>query len=397
MRSAGMLPLLLVLALGVVDTTAVFAQDVTLSGQVRPRYESRDPVAGVRDDFISMRTRLTAAAAFESGLSIFAQVQDVRLFGEESHPLFDYSANGLDMHQGYLRLQLEEWSWLTTTIGRLETPLGGERLIGAVGWAQQAQSFDGVRFDVQRGRLHLVAAGFIVSEASAAGVDEDEDLFTIYGTVDDVGPGVLEVYWINDRTSAATESNEHLFGSRYIFGGSIFGRVEATLENGTRNDTDVSAFLLGGRAGTAFDEGRLTATLWYDYLSGDDPDTPELEVFNTLYGTNHKFYGFADLFLNIPANTGGAGLQDMAVKLGYQPLDKLSTALAVHSFRAAAGSGLTDSHFGEEIDVTVTHPYSSNLTASLGFSYVFQADGLAEIGRLDEDMTWLYVMLNATF
>ena len=32
-----------------------------------------------------------------------------------------------------------------------------------------------------------------------------------------------------------------------------------------------------------------------------------------------------------------------------------------------------------------------------GFSYVFQDEGLAEIGRLDEDMAWTYVMINATF
>jgi hypothetical protein len=32
-----------------------------------------------------------------------------------------------------------------------------------------------------------------------------------------------------------------------------------------------------------------------------------------------------------------------------------------------------------------------------GLSYVFAADGFAEIGRLSEDMTWLYIMLNASF
>ena len=30
-------------------------------------------------------------------------------------------------------------------------------------------------------------------------------------------------------------------------------------------------------------------------------------------------------------------------------------------------------------------------------SYVFQNDGWAEIGRLDKDLTWFYVMLDANF
>ena len=50
-----------------------------------------------------------------------------------------------------------------------------------------------------------------------------------------------------------------------------------------------------------------------------------------------------------------------------------------------------------ELDLTIQHLYSDHLSATFGFSYVKQADGLAEIGRLSEDMTWLYVMMNATF
>lgn len=394
----GCMLVLMVVASAPVGVMPAAAQDLTVTGQVRPRYEYRDPVGGEKDDFSSMRTRLAVRSVTESGLTVFAQLQDVRLFGEEGHPLFDYSADGLDLHQGYLRFQGQRAPWLTTTVGRMESPLGGERLIGAVGWAQQGQSFDGVRFDIQTDRTHWVVSGFIVGEDSAPAAGREEDLLSIYGTIEDVGPGHLEVYWLNDRISAGTESDEHLIGSRYVFGGSIFGRAEATIARGTRADSDVSAYMFGGRAGTLLgDEGQLSATVWYDYLSGDDPDTQDIEVFNTFFGTNHKFYGFADLFLNIPSHTGGAGLQDLAVKLLYRPDADLSVGLDVHTFRAADGSSLTDSHFGEEVDLTVTRPYMENLTATFGLSRVFQADGLAEIGRLSESMTWFYVMLNATF
>jgi len=53
-----------------------------------------------------------------------------------------------------------------------------------------------------------------------------------------------------------------------------------------------------------------------DYLSGDDgEDETKYKVFNTLYATNHKFYGFMDYFLNLPVHTYGKGLMDMHGKL----------------------------------------------------------------------------------
>ncbi len=384
----------LILAVG---ASPVSAQDVALSGQVRPRYEFRDPVAGGLDDFTSMRVRLGVDALIEPGLAVFVQVQDVRIWGEESHPLFDFSADALDLHQGYLRFRGQGWGWLTTTVGRMESVLGGQRLLGAVDWTQQGQSFDGLRFDVDAGRSDWVFLAFAVSDDSAPGVTNEEELYGAYGTVDGIGPGALDLYWLYDRISGTVESDEHFVGARYVFGGDVVGRMEGTYALGTRDGVDVRAFLVGGRVGSTFAGGRLTATLWYDYLSGDDPATPEVEVFRTLYATNHKFYGFADLFLNIPAHTGGAGLQDLALKLLFRPTDVLQLNLDLHSFRAAEGGGLTDTRFGEEIDLTVRHRYSSHLSATFGLSHVLQGPGLAEIGRLGQDMTWVYVMLDATF
>ena len=64
------------------------AQDVNISGQIRPRYEYRDPVDGAKDAFTSMRVRIGLKAEVDRNLSLFVQMQDVRLFGEETHPFF---------------------------------------------------------------------------------------------------------------------------------------------------------------------------------------------------------------------------------------------------------------------------------------------------------------------
>jgi hypothetical protein len=373
------------------------AQESVMSGQVRPRHEFRDPSGGGRDDFTSMRVRLGLLTTFDDGLSILVQAQDVRIWGEEGHPLFDYRADNIDLHQGYLRYRAESSPWLTTTIGRMETNFGGQRLIGAVDWAQQGQSFDGVRFNAESGRASWSFVGFTVSDETLVTVDEDEKLYGAYGTFADVGPGALDVYWFYDRLRGAANSDEQLFGARYAFSGDVSGRLEASFEAGSRADVDVSAYMLGARLGRTFSDGKFSSTLWYDYLSGDDASTPESEVFNTFFGTNHKFYGFADLFLNIPAHTAGAGLQDLALKLAWSPRPDLSVAVDVHSFRAAQQGVLSESHFGDEVDLSLRHGFSGHLLGAMGFSYVIQDQALAEIGRLSEDLSWFYLMLNATF
>ena len=121
------------------------AQQVTLGGQVRPRFEYREP-AGNRDDgATSMRVRVNLSALLERNVQAFIQLQDVRFFGEETNTLGDFSADNFDLHQGYLELNHSGDAGFALRVGRQEVNFGGERLVGAVGWTQQARSFDGAR------------------------------------------------------------------------------------------------------------------------------------------------------------------------------------------------------------------------------------------------------------
>jgi Alginate export len=375
----------------------VSAQQVTMHGQVRPRYEFKDPSGGGQDEFTSMRVRLGLQAVLDDNVSIFLQAQDVRIWGEETHPLRDFSADNFDLHQGYLRYKGKDLEWMTATIGRMETNFGGQRLVGAVGWTQQAQSFDGVRIDgaADWGKVSMIA--YKIGDETAPAVEADHELYGAYATVADVGPGGMDLYWLYDRTEGISRGNEHSLGARYAFSGAWSGRLEGTYQTGTRAGTDVSAYMFGARLGRALADGKAGVTLWYDYLSGDDAATADTEVFNTLFATNHKFYGFADVFLNIPKNTGGAGLQDMAVKFNWKPRPAIRFAADLHSFSAAEQGTLSDSHFANELDLTLSHRYTENLSATVGFSYVDQDAALAEVGRLSENMTWFYVMLDAIF
>ncbi len=387
-----------VVALGMISPLA--AQEVTFRGQIRPRTEFRDPAAEGAQSFTSMRVRVTMAALLEDDVSIVIQLQDVRIFGEETSTLGDFSADNLDLHQGFVDMGRFESAATAVRIGRQEVKLGGERLVGAVGWTQQARSFDGarVRFNRDWGSVDFI--GFKTAESLAEKVGTDAEFVGVYATVSSMESGALDLYGFYQRVREQADVDQATLGARFAgSGGRIDYRAEASLQVGDRGGDDVRAFMLGGRVGFGMgpaNKGRIT--LWYDYLSGDDtPGDGKARVFDTMFATNHKFYGFADLFLNIPVQTAGLGLQDFAVKGSLQARNDVKLGLDLHSFRLAKRGGTTTAHLAEEIDFTVTHRHSSNLGITGGLSVVIQADGFADIGRLTENATWGYLMLNATF
>ena len=398
----------LTLLLAALPTSAI-AQEVDLKfgGQVRPRFEYRDPLPlqdGSAESFTSMRTRFDVRAGLEDNLVIFVQIQDVRLWGSETNTLFDFSANGLDIHQAYVDLGLAEDGGFMGRFGRQEVKFGGERLVGPVNWAQQARAFDGIRVGSSgsMGDIDFFAAK--LQDRQAGDIEQEADLVSAYGTWDISDTQDLDLYWLFDSRAddednpGDTSTDRHTFGARWV--GSVAGfkyRAEGSYQVGTLAGSNLNAFMFGGRLAYVFgNKGDIT--LWYDYLSGDgDLTDGEVKVFDTLFATNHKFYGFADLFLNIPLHTGGRGLQDLAIKGTFRPYADWLLRLDLHSFNMADKGPLASGRFGEEIDLVGSWKYNRYLNLSAGFSYIFQADGWAEIGRLSEDMTWVYIMLDAKF
>ncbi len=69
-----------------------------------------------------------------------------------AYPLGDFSGDHLDIHQALLRWTPQSAAWFSATVGRQRTAYGGQRLLGAVDWAQQARAFDGARIDLTSDR-----------------------------------------------------------------------------------------------------------------------------------------------------------------------------------------------------------------------------------------------------
>jgi len=339
-------------------------------------------------------------AKLDRNVTAFVQIQDVRFWGEESNTLLDFAANGFDLHQGYIDLRSNGPTEFSGRAGRQDVAFGGQRLVGTVDWVQQGRVFDGLMLGADGSGFKLSMFGSVLANDITAAHDNDEYFAAAYGQWKKAGPGRLDLYGLyNSVPTDSVKTSQLTMGARWWGqAGIIRYRLEGSYQTGQRNTVDVSAYMVGARLAAVFANGTADVTLWYDYLSGDnDTSDDKVKVFSTLFATNHKFYGLADYFLNIPLHTAGRGLQDIALKGSWKAHSDVTLRTELHSFHAAQSEGLTSGHFGEEIDLTAGYRYSSNLSLAGGFAYVFAADAWGEIGRLTENAVWTFLMVDVKF
>lgn len=374
------------------------ASSLHFGAQVRPRLEIRTPVQESRDVFTSMRVRASLEARLEGGVKLFVQLQDVRLFGEELHTLSDYRADNLDLHQGFLELGSVPLVGGSLRVGRQEMAFGEQRLIGAVDWAQQGRSFDGARYTSRGfGGVTMDLFAMKLQESTSPNHPFDGELYGAWANRELGGRGSLGAWGLVTTDNRPAGTDEVTVGGLLRGGaGPLDLRVEGSLQAGKRGGADVSAYMVGARAGGKL-HSNATLTLWYDYLSGDgSPLDGEVRVFNTLFATNHLYYGLADYFTDIPVHTGGLGLQDAAVKLALTPSPRTGISVDLHAFRTAQPGSLSTRELANELDLTLTYRQSPALTVTSGYSFVQARDGIKELERLDRNAHWAFLMLNAS-
>ncbi len=358
--------------------------------QVRPRVEAHTGRDGLPDGeaiFVSQRTRLGAelkAPQLRARLSF----QDVRLWGSESHTLLDYTADSIDLHEGWLQwAPVEE---LSLRAGRQEINIHEQRLLGAVDWTPQGRSFDALSLSLSSGKLGADAGVAVLADADSAAWDTGGLMaFLRAGATPAEGAQTdLLVILDTDELSERTRVTGGLYAK--AGSGALSGRVEAYGQVGSRADVDIQAAMVGVRGTFAPDRaGKPELTLWYDLLSGDgDAADTKATAFDTLFATNHKFYGQLDL---VTFGLGGAvdnqGLHDAALKLGASPAKGLRANLDLHAFLAAAPAA-DDPMLGQEVDLWMSGKVAEHLQIAGGGAAFVQLTGDRE-----PDL-WAWLQLN---
>ncbi len=373
-----------------------------VSGQVRYRFEFNNKDLNRRIDAISfnlLRTRLGVRFEPAPHTEALLQVQDARVLGEETNTLGDGSADRLDLHQAYFKLVDVFNAPVDIQVGRFESVYGSERFIGAVGWDNVGRSFDGVVLGLHPERATIDVFNYFVSEKLQPGEAGDLNVLGIYGDFQLLDGYTTQAFALWQRGYPRSTL------SRYTLGGYVKGRtadfmptVEWAYQGGTREKLDVEAYMFALDVGYAFSGLTYTPVLsaGIDFLSGDgDPTDGTFRVFDTLYATNHKFYGFMDYFLNIPVHTAGLGLQDLHAGLAITPDETVGVRVVYHQFRSnedsAPGGGPVSTHFGDEVDLTINFKYNQRVTF-VGGASVFAPGRIFDATRGTDTGVWAYAM-----
>lgn len=153
--------------------------------------------------------------------------------------------------------------------------------------------------------------------------------------------------------------------------------------------------------------GKFSFGPGFDYLSGNDPNTPVTENhrFDPLYGTPHKHWGYMDYFY---AGSGSAlgGLKNLYFKTKFTTKDFFIT-LDAHKFDLAENMVNTfdpnkttiDKHLGYEFDLVANYTLNKFTTLEAGYSFMSATNSMEYVKRgtmnsYDHSPTWAYLMIN---
>ena len=346
----------LIIALGL---TIGSSQEWSIKSQIRSRYEAVDK------DFLDstgfnqvhfLRSRVGISFKNENVRSFF-QFQDMRVFGSETNTLTDGSADNLDLHQGYFKIADFFDFPVDLKVGRFESAYGPQRFIGSVGWHNIGRSFDGGVLTFKHKRFNIDFFNYKEIESQTIDSDDDFNVQGIYANMNLLDGHTTHAFIIQD-------------GERLTYGGYAKGdfsginyEVEFALQGGNDANDKFDGLMYALNAGYKLAGINFSAGI--DFISGDDTSTTDMnESFNTLYATNHKYYGYMDYFLNIPTHTAGYGLQDLHFKFSGLSYNGFVLKGACHIFNADQSDDL----FGNEIDLTLVKKYSNNVKLVGGYS-----------------------------
>jgi len=238
------------------------------------------------------------------------------------------------------------------TVGRQRIVLGNSRFVGNVGWRQNEQTFDAVRgvakvgpatLDVtysisQRSIFGTNAEAreafdgdhvFVNAGAKLAGIDLTGFAYLLDYSDDEPGPAR------SSQTYGAIASGKVPMGEALAL---TFTASYARQSDYDGDTPDYAADYINAELGTVVSGFSIAAG--YEKLGSDDG----VIAFSTPMATLHKFNGFADVFLNTPAN----GIEDYYGSLGYT-IAGVKAGVTYHKFESDVG-GLD---YGSEWDATL--------------------------------------------
>ncbi|MFW5973351.1 MAG: alginate export family protein [Bacteroidota bacterium] len=393
------------------------AQVLQWSGEVRIRSEadSRNfDLDSSPNTYTLMRTRLGLGVGLHPDVRLFVQLQDSRQFGEAGNTLAPIE--NIDLHQAFVEARRVIGDAVGFRAGRMALAYGNERIIGAVGWHNVGRAFDGLVVNIggEPLSLDLIATNIRETQPWApvatpqATRPQPDDQLLFYGAylqsaLSEVHFADAYLLWESDRAEypGRTRRMSRATLGTYLRGSlspELLYKTEVALQTGRRMDDDVFAYMLTGSLSYRFGAPPpLTATLGYDHLSGSPTDDDRYGAFDPLFHTGHKFYGFMDYFIAVPANTSGRGLRDLYLSGQFADLGGVALTIWLHNFWLERADEAGDRLLGQEIDVVAAYRIHDVLSLEGGLGF-FNGTELMTRPFTGEDLGWWgFLGLSAAF
>ena len=353
------------------------------SVNARLRFEKVDDPVKNDPSAYTLRTRLGFTTSSDFDLTAHMDFEHVTRVG---NPNYNSTQNGQtqfgviadpmvsELNQAYLKYALPAGSF---TAGRQRIILDNARFIGNVGWRQNEQTYDAIRFSLKpTDKLSLDLTNIQqVNTITAGTIEMSSNL--INASYTGLPGGKLTAYtYLLDYDTAATSSSR-TYGLRYKGAADKF---LYTLEYAKQSDyeanpNDFKTDYLFGELG--YKVGKATSLFISMETLGSDNGTTG---FQTPLATKHAFNGWADKFLATPAD----GLQDTYLK-AVSKVGGFKLVGMYHDFSADNGGA----DYGSGLDLLIVKPITKSIKALLKYS-----DYSADTFSADTQKIWLALEFN---
>lgn len=342
---------------------------------VRYRFEFKDQAGFAEDAYANtIRTRLGYETGEFHHLKLLVEFENVATIGDDH---FNSTTNGraqfpviADPDATELNRAQVTFTGIEKTpiiIGRQAYNMGNQRFVGAVDFRQNQQTFDAARLSstivdgLSVDYLYISRVHRVFGDDNPLG-EFDSDSHVFSATYDAKKLGKLSGYGLLLDLKEAPALSSRTFGVRYenafVLDKGAGVSIGVAGEYALQKDYALNPFDYSENYISA--EGSLSAKaatlrFGYEQLSGNG-----VIGFATPLATLHKFQGFADVFLNTPAN----GIEDIYGTVQYNwknaPFGAgLNFFATYHDFKAETGGA----DIGEEFDAGVAVNFRKHWSA----------------------------------
>lgn len=353
------------------DTIAEALKETKASGAFNLRYEDVDNSA-LTSDGLTLRSRITLTTGSVNNFSAvvgFEDVRDILGIDDEGGLIPDPEVTEVD--QAFIQYKAGD---ATLKLGRQMIALDNQRYVGHVGWRQDRQTFDALRYTHKVSDTFNVDLSYVYkyNRIFAETADFDADTFLLNAAyTTSIGKLTGYAYLLDNNDNDAAANNSDTYGLRFT--GSTKGDTKflytAEYAMQSADDFDADYILLEG--GVTF--SGVTAKLGYEVRESDEG----AYGFATPLATGHAFNGWTDVYLA----PGNDGLEDLYVSLAGKA-GPVSLIARYHDYDSDEGS--TDK--GSEIEFQASMKLGAGVTGALKYASYSQGD----VGTVaDRDKLWL--------